>query len=395
MLDPRTGIAIFLISPHISSTYGMSMLKLDKQQVEDLLIGAKILGAGGGGEIEWARPLIQEVFDKDKKFVIVDPKEVPDDELVVIAGRLGGGITAEEAKAVEEYKKIYEKPELVAIKELSRYLGKTPYALVPTEIGAGNTLSAMYVAAVLDKVAVDGDACGRAKPEITISTTNVANVPVAPLCIVTNFGDIMFLDKAVDDARAEHICRAVATASGGMTGVCRCPMLGSVMRKAIVPNSITRAISIGRKIREAHNKGKDPVEALISAVNGFEVFRGKVYTFKREEKGSFMWGHIIIRGKEKYAGRILKVFFKNEHLISWLDSKPFVTCPDLICIVDAKTAYGLSNWKDDFTRGKDVVVIGVPAHPMWRSEKGLKLFGPAHFGYEIPYTPLEEIVKQA
>jgi len=370
------------------------MLKLDKQQIEDLLVGAKILGTGGGGEIEWVRPLIEEVFDKGKEFVLVDPNEVPDDELVVMAARLGGGITAEEAKMVEGYKEVYERPELTAVEELSRYLGKSPYALIPAEIGAGNTLAPMYVAAMLDKVTVDGDACGRAKPEITISTTNIVGVPTTPLCIVSRYGDIMFLDKAVDDKRVEQICRAVATASGGMVGVCRCPMLGSIMRKAIVPNSISRAILIGRRIREAHEKGKNAVEALVSTVNGFKVFAGRVSAFKREEKGSFMWGYIVIQGKEEYEGQTLKVVFKNEHIISWLNNKPFITCPDLICIVDAKTAFGLSNWKDDFSAGREVVVIGIPAHPLWRTEKGLKIFGPTHFGYDIPYTPLEEIIEK-
>ncbi|MGB9778173.1 MAG: DUF917 domain-containing protein [Candidatus Bathyarchaeales archaeon] len=368
------------------------MLKLDEQQIEDLLVGAKILGTGGGGEIEWVRPLIQEVFDKGKEFVLVDPKEAPDDEIIVIAGRVGGGITAEEAKFVEGYKTVYERPELIAVKELGRYLGKSLYALIPSEIGAGNTLAPMYVAAMLDKVTIDGDACGRAKPEISISTTNIAGIPAAPLCLVTRFGDTMFVTKTVDDFRAEQICRSVAASSGGMVGVCRSHMLGKDMRKAIVPNSITRTILIGRQIREAREKGKDPIEAFIKAVNGFEVFAGEVSTFRREERGSFMWGDIIINGKEKYKGHTLKVFFKNEHLISWLDGKPFVTCPDLICIVDAETAFGLSNWKNDFTKGRNVVVVGIPAHPIWRTEKGLKLFGPTHFGYDISYTPLEEII---
>jgi hypothetical protein len=372
----------------------MDMLKLDKQQIEDLLVGAKILGTGGGGEVEWVMPLIQEVFDKGKEFVLIDPKEVPDDGIVVIAGRVGGGVTAEEEKLVEGYKTVYERPELIAVKELSRYLGKSPYALIPSEIGAGNTLVPMYVAAMLDRVTIDGDACGRAKPEISISTTNIAGIPATPLCLVTRFGDTIFVDKAIDDIRAEHLCRTVATLSGGMVGVCRCSMLGKAMRRAIVPNSITRTILIGRKIREAHEKGENPVEAFIKSVKGFEVFVGEVSAFKREERGSFMWGHIMIKGRGRYKGRTLKVLFKNEHLISWLDGKPLVTCPDLICIVDAKTAFGLSNWKNDFTVGREVVVVGIPAHPMWRTEKGLKLFGPTHFGFDIPYTPLEEIVHK-
>jgi DUF917 family protein len=370
------------------------MIKLNREQIDDLIVGAKIFGTGGGGEVEGVIPLIQEVFDKGKDFVLIDPYEVPDNEICVIVGRVGGGITAEEARFVKGYKMVCERPELTAVQELSRYLDKSPYAIVPTEIGAGNTLSAMYVAAMLDKVTIDGDACGRAKPEISISTTNIAGISVTPLCLVTTFGDTIFVDKVADDIRAEHICRSVASSSGGMIGVCRCPMLGKDMRRAIIPNSITRTILIGSKIREAYRKKENPVKAFIKTVNGFEIFSGKVSDFKREERGSFMWGNLIIKGEGKYDSHILKVFFKNEHLISWLDDKPFVTCPDLICIVDAETASGLSNWKEDFTKGRKVVVAGVPAHPIWRTEKGLKLFGPNHFGYNITYTPIEEIVQK-
>jgi len=38
------------------------------------------------------------------------------------------------------------------------------------------------------------------------------------------------------------------------------------------------------------------------------------------------------------------------------------------------------------------VVVGVRAEDIWRTEKGLKLLGPRHFGYNIPYKPIEEIV---
>lgn len=370
------------------------MMKLKEQQLEDLLIGAKILGVGGGGEIEWAKPMIQEVFKRGKEFILVNPSEVPGDELVAIVSRVGGGVSEEEMKIIRGYKRVYERPELIAVKELSRYLNKPFYALIPSEIGAGNVIIPMYVAAMLDIFTIDGDACGRAKPEIAISTTNIAGIPIAPLSIATHFGDVIIIDRVINDMRAEHLCRHIARISGGIAGVCRCPMQGIDVQRAIVCNSITRAISIGRSVREAQERGKNPVEALINAIGGVRVFEGKVSDFKREEKGAFVWGNIVIQGEGEFKNHTLKVFFKNEHLISWLDNKPFITCPDLICIVDAKTAFGLSNWGKDFTRGRKVVVIGVPAPSIWRTERGLELFGPKHFDYEIPHIPLEEIIKK-
>ncbi|MCC6673944.1 MAG: DUF917 family protein, partial [Thermomicrobiales bacterium] len=37
-----------------------------------------------------------------------------------------------------------------------------------------------------------------------------------------------------------------------------------------------------------------------------------------------------------------------------------------------------------------VAVIGIPGDERWRSDAGLEIVGPAYFGYDIPYVPLEE-----
>ena len=369
------------------------MKELSKQDIEDLLIGAKIMGTGGGGETEWARPLIQEVYENRKKFRLVDPNEIPDSEKVVIVSRIGGGITKEEAKKVENLPKIKENVELLAFKLLSKYIGQDPYAVLPTELGAGNTLAAMYSAAMLDKPAVDADCTARAKPEIPISTTNVSGVPVTPACLVTPFGDVLYVDKVLSDARAEQMLRAVAAASGGMCGMCRCPMEASTMRKAVAQNTVSMCIEIGKGIRESTKAGKNPVDAILKIVNGLRFFEGKVSSFERKEYGGFMWGEFNISGTGSYSNHSLKVWYKNEHLISWLDGKPYVTCPDSICVVDAGTGVGLSNWGTDFSTDRQVVVFGVKAHPLFRTKRGLELFTPKYFGYDIEYAPIEQLVK--
>ena len=117
---------------------------LSSEDMENLLIGAEIMGCGGGGPVEWAREMINEVFDKGKKFRMIDPQELPDDSLVVITGRVGGGVPEEIKQKVAKLKRIYDKPELVAVKELAEYIGERPYAFLASEIGAGNTTIPMY-----------------------------------------------------------------------------------------------------------------------------------------------------------------------------------------------------------------------------------------------------------
>jgi hypothetical protein len=79
-------------------------------------------------------------------------------------------------------------------------------------------------------------------------------------------------------------------------------------------------------------------------------------------------------------------------MITWLNERPYVTCPDTICVVDAKTGEGLSVWGQEFGKNREVVVFGRRAYKIWRTKRGIELFSPKHFGFDIGYRPIEDIV---
>lgn len=39
--------------------------------------------------------------------------------------------------------------------------------------------------------------------------------------------------------------------------------------------------------------------------------------------------------------------------------------------------------------GEKVVMISVPAPSQWRSDKGIELIGPRHFGFDFDFIPIE------
>jgi len=43
----------------------------------------------------------------------------------------------------------------------------------------------------------------------------------------------------------------------------------------------------------------------------------------------------------------------------------------------------------DFKPGLRVSVIGLPAPKEWRTERGLEIFGPKSFGFDVAYQPIE------
>ena len=51
-----------------------------EEDFEDVIIGAKILGCGGGGEESLARVRINYILEKGLKVKVIDPKDVPDED---------------------------------------------------------------------------------------------------------------------------------------------------------------------------------------------------------------------------------------------------------------------------------------------------------------------------
>jgi len=87
---------------------------------------------------------------------------------------------------------------------------------------------------------------------------------------------------------------------------------------------------------------------------------------------------------------VFRSWIKNEHIMAFLNDKPIVMPPDLIIVMDSNGP--VTN--DKVKVGEEVAVIGAPAPGIWRSEKGLELFGPRHFGFNFEYVPVEELVKR-
>lgn len=372
---------------------------LSKKDIEDFLAGAEILGTGGGGGKSWALAMLEALDEQDKKIKLINSHDVPDDALVVGAAGVGGGVTKDVKEKIQ--KKFGEGPPmsqfikkgLLAEKMLSGYLGEDTYATLAFELGCGNTILPGVIAALLDKPLVDGDCNGRAVPEIELCTLNVKGFPFTPIAIVTPWEETMLVKKVYDYSRAEDICRYMAVASGGSCMTMGAPIRGKNLADSIVNNSVSGSIELGNSIRAANNKGKDPVEAAVKALDGYLLFKGEITHFERDERGGFMWGEHQYRGTDDYEGKNFKIWYKNENQISWLDGKPYVTCPDLLCVLDSKTGQGLSNWGDDFAKGRKVSVISYRADDIWRSVEGLKIFNPEHFGFDIPYRAVEKIVK--
>jgi len=367
--------------------------RLDKADVSDLCIGATVLGTGGGGSPELGLSLLNRLLEMGKEIKLISVDAVPDDEIVVHPAMVGSIAPSQEKKRdIAEYiDKILseEGPLLTGLRILEEVLSKKVFATVPVELGGYNTPIAAILAALAGLPFVDGDTIGRAKPELMMQTYTIHNVSITPMILTDMQGNSVLVRKVASFKDAERIARALAVVGGGTTAV-RCPVRGDVLKKTIIPGGVTKAIEMGKALREAEINQKDPVHAMVNASGGKEFFRGEVHQFKWEDRDGFLWGTITIRGEDQYEGHKLKIWLKNENLLSWLDGDPYVLTPDLICMIDTKTGRAITN--SNMKEGRRVVVFGIPSHPFWRTEKAIDLVSPKHFGFDISYTPMEKVI---
>ena len=361
------------------------MRTLDRQQLEDLIRGCAILGTGGGGSPTRGLRLIQSDLAAGREFKLAGLEEVPDNALVASPYMCGSvspeGVGGSTSHGDEEMEC------LEAFKALEADLGRPFFAAIATEIGGGNTAAALCVAARQGIPIVDADPAGRSVPELQHTTFYIKDVPITPLAVATATGDVLILKEVSDDFRAEAIVRAIAVVSNNRAGVADHPMEGLILQESVVPGTLSKALAIGEAVRVARSSATDPVRAAITAGNGFLLFKGEVTQADWEIEEGFTIGELIISGTNHYSDHTYRIWYKNEHIVSWLDEQPDVTVPDLICVLDPKTGEAITN--PNCQQEMDVAIIGYPAPALWRTPRGLELFGPTHFGFDIPYQPIE------
>lgn len=133
-----------------------SLKGLNYQDLLDLVDGAAIFSAGGGGDPEAGCRIVDKLASQDYTVKLVTPSEVPNGAKVVNFACVGATIAID-----------YDLNAAVkTLQVLEEYLGVSAFATIPVELGGFNTLAAVDVATRCGIHVVDGDGAGRSVPEV-------------------------------------------------------------------------------------------------------------------------------------------------------------------------------------------------------------------------------------
>lgn len=357
------------------------------QEAEDLVHGATVLGTGGGGSPTEGLRLMNEALKIRGEINIIDVDELADDAVVVAPYYIG--TIAPTAKTKKPVK--LGDPMSLAFDKMERILGKRVGAVVACEIGGENTPIAINIGAKVGLPIVDGDLLGRAAPELHQCTVHVFDVPMYPSVIATETGNVVVIERYADINDYEAMARYISALAGRFAAAVDTPMVKDVAEKTIVRNTISKCIKIGRAVRESKAKDENPVDAIVKMLDGWKIFEGVVKRYTWKDEGGFLVGEAFVEGLNQWKGHVLKSWIKNEHIIAWRDNNPIVMPPDLVSfILDSGEA--ITN--TDLREGVKVHAVAAKAPDVWRTMKGLELFGPKHFGFNIDYVPVENLVER-
>ncbi|HWN32424.1 MAG TPA: DUF917 domain-containing protein, partial [Pseudonocardia sp.] len=277
-----------------------------------------------------------------------------------------------------------------AMRALTRWTGVQPAAVMPLEAAGLNGTMAAATAAQLGLPLVDADLMGRALPRMDQLTRAVAGGAVTPFALSEPSGQTLLID-AGSPGGLERIARSFVAQSGGWAGMALVPAPASAALRDACLGGLGRALRLGQAHRELPDKPEP--EQVAAALGGRLLGLGRVADISRQPSTSFGRASITVLGGGSGAGAgpVLRLEAENEYLLALRDGEPVASCPDLICVLERRTATPIA--VDSLRPGDDLIVVVLPGPAWWRaSPERLRHVDPRAFGLGCDAVLLPEPV---
>ncbi|KAH6896634.1 hypothetical protein B0T10DRAFT_161139 [Thelonectria olida] len=377
---------------------------LSEIDLELMSTGCGVLGTGGGGPThhEYLKGLHSLRSNPAGKMRVISPKALKDTDTVCFGSWYGSPSVINE--------RIASGTEIAAgVEAVNKVMGITSFeGMFIDEIGGGNGMSAFPTGVHFDVPVIDGDAMGRAYPTMYHATFSVYGHSLAPCVLADARGNSSVVMNTDSPMRLERILRTTAIELGLGCAVCAKPLPGSVIKSHGVPNTVSLAWYLGRAVHLARRNKINYVDAIFDVCAGKLLFTGKIVDVRRYIGGGYTMGAAIIAPLKDEdrdpsntsrqtvpTDRHMTIPFQNEYLYAALTDaagteetqEVVCTVPDLISILGQD---GEAIGSQDLRYGLRVNVIALPAHPLWKTDKGMKVGGPENFGLKMGFVGVND-----
>ena len=352
------------------------MKQLSLQDIEDLAVGAWILGTGGGGSPYHALLNLRRLYSEGVRVDLIDIEELDDDDEIAVVSVMGAPLVILE-------RLVDSRLIARAVSAMENHLGRKFRAVMAIEIGGGNGMQPLLTAAHLGIPVVDADAMGRAFPEAQMTSFAVGDLSPSPLTSIDPRGSEVIIANTPTWKWMERVSRKVCTEFGSIAATCKAPRTGAEVKKWGIPETTSKAIRLGRAVAEANRRHADPITAVLETESGLRLFSGKVIEVERRTTEGFLRGRAVFAGLGVDSDSTVEITFQNEWVVVWRDGLPVVSTPELICVLDSESGEAIGT--ETIRYGQRATVIALPAAEVFLSSRGLDHVGPRAFGYDIEF----------
>ena len=327
------------------------MYYIDKEDMRIIVNGASFLASGGGGGVQSANAVIENIVTFADRVAVVEPGDVDSDaQLLVICG-----VGAPDAPNLN-----FKLSPGYGLKGLQDMTGWNYHYVLPIEVGAMNSMIPLLACAQFDIPFVDADGAGRSVPQMSMCSYALQGFSTHDTLVVSEEDDKYPLHPANADDMEAQVRNIVSTKLADAGTVATWSLAGDQIHRpgALVPGSLSVARSIGKAMASA--TPLPAVQEIISScypANAIILHRGKVTAASNKVQDGFDVGTVTLQeGKWKVT-----LYFVNESLLATIDvdEEPvaFILGPDMICSMgEDGTPMTNSEICSEFAAGKNVEI---------------------------------------
>lgn len=335
------------------------------ENLDDLAVGATILGSGGGGDPVYDLMIAKQQLALSGPVTLLDVDDIHDDALVVPIEFMGAPLVSiEMLPSGREFDAIFD--------AVQKYYRRKVDYLLTVEIGGANAFTPLIAASKFGLPLIDGDTLGRAFPELHISSCNLKSISSSPAFLCDVQGNVVTV-HADDAFEMEKKCRHITTEMGSAAAIAFYIMSGKQAKQAAIRHTVSQAISLGEIVRTSSKA----VQSLIDYTRGEWIGSGTISDINQSIEGGFLKGVVKIEGLQDS----FRIEYQNEYLVVYKNGSLAGATPDIFVLLEDESGKPIPS--ESLIYGLRVDIVSIPAPAIWKTKEGLALTAPGCFGYEV------------
>ncbi len=332
---------------------------LNETDIRNVIVGATLLGGGGGGSIQNGFDLLDKYKEEPGREVsleLIDPSEMAENAYMAVTAGMG----APKALIGVDFTP-YALNSYNSLVDMAAKMGRELKYSCAVEMGGFNTFVPMLISMVGKLPFIDADGAGRAVPALDTLLLHVNGCDTSPLAMAdkdNNRVEIVMAD-ARNAALAEILGRNTCISFGMISGLSGWMLDKKQVEDCIATGTITLAKEYGALLSAYTGEG-NVFDYLAKHKDAKAICSGEITKVDIITKDGFDYGVVYIKGDD---GKEYTIPFQNENLVITQDAKPILTAPDIIAFYDKGGKLPLTN--ADVKEGMKVDIGAIRVTDKW------------------------------